>query len=383
MKETRFRAQHVWAISVLLMCAATQIALYPTSTDAILSILPLAYIRSVASAMRSRSLNRSSNWYHLISAVLSVTTFFLTFKLLITDELTWFLLLPYIAGSVAGRVSGVQISTWVEKKIGAVADIVKDPLTDRRNISKWVWPVALPMMALTVYLFSMDPQNAKASFIIAFLLFADGFSHVLSSRSGNRDKPAFITATNLFSGVAAFLIYQQLIAYNIEWSLFIPYTAGYALGSILGTLVSMRIEKGTKASVDTLITAAERPKLVILPIVVLAGLVTLELLAVPSSSVVPLLALYGLATVQNVSFMVVSRAGNRDNVFYHVIAAIFSNGVWFLTLKKLYLENLEWPFIIPFAMGGTSGNLLAYNISVQIEYRIGARADAPAPQKQN
>ncbi len=40
----------------------------------------------------------------------------------------------------------------------------------------------------------------------------------------------------------------------------------------------------------------------------------------------------GLILLQNASFTTVSRARNSGSYLYHTIAAIFSNGVWFLQM---------------------------------------------------
>ena len=50
-----------------------------------------------------------------------------------------------------------------------------------------------------------------------------------------------------------------------------------------------------------------------------------------------ILTILVLAFVQNISFSIVSRSRNRDNIRYHIIAATFSNSIWFLTFRQLIL----------------------------------------------
>lgn len=57
-------------------------------------------------------------------------------------------------------------------------------------------------------------------------------------------------------------------------------------------------------------------------------------------NVVAILTILGLAFVQNVSFSVVSRSRNRNNMRYHMIAAFFSNSIWFLTFRELVRAEL-------------------------------------------
>jgi len=181
----------------------------------------------------------------------------------------------------------------------------------------------------------------------------------------------------ILQGLVTFLYYQRLVEYDISWLLFVPFVAAGICGSISGALISMRIEIKTGASVDAHVTAPEAPKPVLWPIAVLFPLVLIEFLFMPQI-VLSLLAVYGLAVAMRFSFMLVSRARNRDNILYHALASIFSNGIWFLTFKQLYDVGLELPFLVPYIVGVASGSLLAYNVSIWIERRIKAVADAPA-----
>lgn len=83
-----------------------------------------------------------------------------------------------------------------------------------------------------------------------------------------------------------------------------------------------------------------------------------------------------LAFLQNVSFSIVSRSRNRDNYTYHLIAAVFSNGVWFLTFRQLILSEMSFLLFIPYTIGTVTGSLLGVRISMWIEQKIGALSDS-------
>lgn len=84
-----------------------------------LVILGLAYVQTMAFAMVSRARNRDSHIYHAICAVASNAIFFLTFQQLVVNEMSWTVGVPYIFGTVAGSLSGAQVSMWIERAIGA------------------------------------------------------------------------------------------------------------------------------------------------------------------------------------------------------------------------------------------------------------------------
>ena len=82
-----------------------------------------------------------------------------------------------------------------------------------------------------------------------------------------------------------------------------------------------------------------------------------------------------LAFVQNISFSLVSRSRNRDNMKYHIIASGFSNTIWFLTFKELIFHEMSL-WILPFYMLGTiTGSVFGVKISMKIERWLGATSD--------
>jgi len=80
-----------------------------------------------------------------------------------------------------------------------------------------------------------------------------------------------------------------------------------------------------------------------------------------------------LAFVQNISFTMVSRSRNRDNMTYHAICSVFSNGLWFLTMHQLVVADLSLWLAIPYITGTVAGSILGAKISMRIEKLIGAQ----------
>ena len=80
-----------------------------------------------------------------------------------------------------------------------------------------------------------------------------------------------------------------------------------------------------------------------------------------------------LAYVQNISFSIVSRARNRDNSYYHAIASVFSNGIWFLTMRELVIADLTPILLLPYIVGTVAGSLTGAKVSMRIEKILGAK----------
>lgn len=80
-----------------------------------------------------------------------------------------------------------------------------------------------------------------------------------------------------------------------------------------------------------------------------------------------------LAYVQNISFSMVSRARNRDNMWYHATCSVMSNGIWFATFHLLVVEEMGWELAIPYIIGTVAGSLTGAKASMWIEEKIGAK----------
>ncbi len=89
-----------------------------------------------------------------------------------------------------------------------------------------------------------------------------------------------------------------------------------------------------------------------------------------------MLIILALAFIQNISFSIVSRSRNRDNVKYHLIAATFSNTIWFLTFRELVKSDMNFVLFLPYVLGTVLGSCFGVKISMRIERFLGASAES-------
>lgn len=83
-----------------------------------------------------------------------------------------------------------------------------------------------------------------------------------------------------------------------------------------------------------------------------------------------------LAYFQNIAFTITSRSRNRDDMRYHMIASVFSNGIWFLTFRELIRGDMNYILFIPYLIGTVAGSLTGIKVSMFFEKILGASADA-------
>jgi len=87
------------------------------------------------------------------------------------------------------------------------------------------------------------------------------------------------------------------------------------------------------------------------------------------------LMILGLAFAQNVSFSIVSRSRNRNSLKYHIVAATFSNTIWFLTFRQLVLSEMNFILFFPYCTGTVIGSVVGVRISMFIEKLLHAASD--------
>lgn len=88
-----------------------------------------------------------------------------------------------------------------------------------------------------------------------------------------------------------------------------------------------------------------------------------------------MLTILCLAFIQNISFSIVSRSRNRNNIKYHIIAATFSNTIWFVTFRELVKADMNFVLFIPYVLGTVAGSCCGVKISMFIEKLLGASAE--------
>lgn len=85
------------------------------------------------------------------------------------------------------------------------------------------------------------------------------------------------------------------------------------------------------------------------------------------------LSVLALAFIQTVAFAMVSRARNRDNMWYHAIASAASNSIWYVCIGILAVSGFNWYLFIPYLIGTVCGSLFGAKVSMKIEKAIGAK----------
>jgi uncharacterized membrane protein YfcA len=380
--------------SILIFILIWGTAFPDIPVGAALIIGMLAFVQNAGYSLQSRAGNRTSNLYHFIAAAFSTTIFYISLSYLVYLKVTLAVLLVYIFGTMLGSVYGTRLSVRLEKMIGAVADLGAE--AKGQALSLWDAACGLSLLLLgeivVLGLFysgiissrpSLDVAGVLehlelAFFIACAALVANAlFASLRVARS--TDAYWFHMVLVLLQSAANIAVYGVLVKANGNWYLFGPYLTGSILGSLLGADWGKRFGNFIGASWHARKVGAQellRPwkqmgvcGLLLVPHTfyfdshVLVGAWWLQCLTL------------GAALLQASAFTVVSRARQRNHELYLEWASVFSNGIWFVTLNILVVNDLAPHLVVPYLVGMGIGSLWGQNVAIRIENEIGATMD--------
>lgn len=88
-----------------------------------------------------------------------------------------------------------------------------------------------------------------------------------------------------------------------------------------------------------------------------------------------MITVFLVSLLQGISFSLISRSRNRDNITYQVIASLLGNFLWYLTMRYLVLSEMSFEVGVPFVLGTTLGGLIGVKCSMYIEKILHATSD--------
>lgn len=352
-----------------------------------LAIVALAFVQNAAYSLQSRAGNRTSNLYHFIAAVFATTVFYVSLSYLVYLKVTLAVLLVYIFGTMLGSVYGTRLSVRLEKMIGAVADLGAEAKGQTLPLGMALLGLsvllALEFAVLASGILPYDPSHGSKGVALAILIALAAFiANVLFASlrvARSTDAYWFHMVLVLLQSAANIAVYGVLVQANGNWYLFGPYLTGSIMGSLLGAEWGKRFGNligaswhARKVGVEELLKPWKQT-------------IVCGLLLVPHALYFDFHVLVGAwwqqclilgaALLQASAFTVVSRARQRNHELYLEWASVFSNGIWFVTLNILVVNDLAPHLIVPYLVGMGIGSLWGQNVSIHVEHEIGATMD--------
>jgi hypothetical protein len=336
----------------------------------------------------------------------------------IVDAQSIGVLMAAIAGTLVGRLVGVQWMTWVEKRFQVRTDSVGTPTL------KWLDAHTQP--ALRVIFFGTLAVYGVLHFVTGVVSIVDvvvvmtlGFVqsnvYTINTRFANRDHPGWPVLTGLLGGVVFMVHWTYLIGYTqsggfMPLVLMIPYTVATVYGANSGAVLSMMLEKMLGIEVDTHKKSAakdafkqvtwHKPVLIGIALVcgvylVTSGYVLAMIGATAHTISLPFTLFAGtqwerpaalfmgglVFFLNNITHTLSSRAGNRDHAPYHAVTCVVHGVVTFATGTFVVL-NAHFLDLVPVAaFGSAAGQLFAQKWSMGMEKWLSSVMDVPQEKK--
>jgi len=382
------RIKDLWPIGVLLLLVSGQIVFFsPTYWQTILLVIGLSYGQNISFTLASRARTRNNVSYHLCAVLLSTLVSFLTFRTILGpgSNFSLKLLLAYTTGTISGSLTGSYISMWIERLIGAVAD--ETPASKEiaaRNQKKALRYLAvITALGWSAELVFGRDEHLFNLLLITALVFLPDMLYSMRTWIQNRNNDYLTLGVSLLNGIVDFFRWSFLIKFDMRWGIFVPYSTGSTAGSITGSLIARGItgwiekKTGIKVSADAHVKKGEMRNLDYRPIMALLGILAVGILAFPPKDLISAIPFVLATFAMQISFALVSRARNRNNALYHLLAAICSNGMWFFVLHLVAtMAREDMKLFIPYAVGTALGGLIGTRIAMWIERKVVAVADA-------
>lgn len=364
-----------WPVGVLFLIVVWELLRTPVFPYVTASfVVLLGVIQNTAFALSSRARNRNNAIYHLIAVLASSFIFFLMQRTLILENMPLMLAPLYAIGTVIGSFTGTQVSMFIEARLGIMADEKKDEKKEKSGLLMRFLPIGVFSVALVMQLVFLPIGSIWLLLVLVGINYTQSLSHSVVSWFSNRDKHSVHFAASIVRSVLEFFSYDIMLAFKMNWVLFLPSATGGAAGSLNGSQFGSWVGKKIQASADAHLQKErlEIPQaLLILPFVIVA----VQLFFTPAFLWSAVLV-FGVSVIRNFSYTTVSYARNRNNNAFHILAAVFSNGVWYLTLGQLIIAGMNLALLPAFVFGTTVGSISGTVFSMGVARRTKASADA-------
>lgn len=387
--EKGFSWKGLWPALVLLSAVSVQTTYFtPGAWLMILGVLGISYGQNICFALTARSRTRDNVAYHICAVLLSSFVSFLTFRTILGPNSNFPLeyLLVYIAGTMSGSLTGSYVSMWIESLTGARMEQVSKEEADRnaernRQVGLKFFPCLIGFGWIFQVFYFSNESFIPLLFVTAFVFFPD-MAYSMRTWIQNRDNYYLTLGVGLLTGVIDFFRWNFFVRLDMRWGVFVPYATGGTLGSVAGSLAASRFTKwfdkktGNVSSADAHVKKGEVKKPDFRPVWVLLGMVCFSVIVFPPKNLISAVW-FVLATVfMQFSFALISRARQRNNDAYHLLAALCSNGSWFFVLHMVAtMAKNDYSLFVPYAVGTAIGSFVGAWLAMQIERKVGAFAD--------
>lgn len=217
-------------------------------------VLFLNFLNSGIHTFVRRSRNVGHTLFHNSGLLLQGLNFFLLFRFLAQEDMSWIFFLPFAMGGILGGLFTQKFTIWAEKKIKVDPDshLTKEIKTSSRfpiDLSLFPWKILIMLSAIAAVMIFIAESPALVAVIIG-LAVAQYVAFTLISRARTRKSRTYEAYASMASNGTWLAMFGKLSEQGWGAALFMPYIAGVMIGGNLGIGIARHIEKWFHISLD-------------------------------------------------------------------------------------------------------------------------------------
>lgn len=247
------RVKYILLVVLGILTVATLIITRSNYLAAI-SVFFLNFLNMGIHTFVRRSRNVGNTLFHNFGLLLQGLSFFLLFRFLAEEQMSWVFFLPYALGSIFGGLLTHTFNMWAEKKIKADPD--KHLAKPAKQASRFGFDLSLfPRKTLLVLFIAVAAmvvlsESPALALVIIGLAVAQYVAFTLISRARTRKNRTYEAYASMSSNGTWLAMFGKLNMQGWSAPLFLPYIAGVLIGGNLGIGIAMHIERWFGISSD-------------------------------------------------------------------------------------------------------------------------------------
>ncbi len=234
---------------LIILGVLTVLTLLVTKSNyfAAISIFFLNFLNMSIHTFVRRSRNIGNTLFHNTGLLVQALSYFLLFRFIAEEQMSWIFFLPYAMGSILGGLLTHTFYMWAEKKIKADPD--KHLAQPAKKTSRFAFDISLfphrilrILIVATVALIALAESPALTAIIVG-LAVAQYIAFTLISRARTRKNRTYEAYASISSNGTWLALFGKLNMQGWAAPLFLPYIAGVLIGGNLGVGIAMHIER--------------------------------------------------------------------------------------------------------------------------------------------
>ena len=222
---------------------------------AAISVLGLSFLNTGIHTFVRRSRNVSNTLFHNAGLLCQGLNFFLLFRFLAAEDMSWIFFLPFAMGGILGGLFAQKFTMLAERKIKADPDSHLNPeeIKGRSrfpiDISLFPWKILGGLLVITAIIIFIAESSGLIATIIG-LVTAQYIAFTIISRARPRMNRSYEAYASIASNGTWLAMFGKLDQQGWGAVLFMPYIIGVMIGGNLGIGIAKHIERRFQISSD-------------------------------------------------------------------------------------------------------------------------------------